>query len=325
MNASPLPGREHLAVCFAHVAYQLGDRFVLRNTGIRFFELRTFDELAARIGEAEVLAVSGLWRNELLDRAENLRFIQSISAGTDQYAHEALRERGIRLASAQGANERAVAEHALALMLALARQLPQARDNQARRHWRGMISDPALREDELSGKTLLIVGLGRIGSRLATLASGLGMRVIATKRNPVGAAGAADLVAGQDRLLELLPQADFVALTCPLTPQTELLFGAAAFAAMKSSAFLVNVSRGRVVDEPALIHALHGRIAGAALDCFCDEPLPPDSPLWTCANALITPHTAGETRRYEDNVIDLLLENLDRLWRGERELKNQVV
>jgi phosphoglycerate dehydrogenase-like enzyme len=203
--------------------------------------------------------------------------------------------------------------------------LPQARDNQARRHWRGMISDTALREDEISEKTLLIVGLGHIGSRLAAFAKGLGMRVIATKRNPAAAADAADLVAGQDRLLELLPQADFVALTCPLTPQTELLFGAAAFAAMKSSAFLVNVSRGRVVDEPALIHALQGRIAGAALDCFWDEPLPADSPLWACANALITPHTAGETRRYEDNVIDLLLENLDRLWRGERELKNQVV
>ena len=325
MNGSPLPGKAHVTVCFAHVAYRLGDRFALRNTGIRFFEVRAFDELSARIGEADVLAVSGLWRNELLDRARNLRFIQSISAGTDQYGQEALRARGIRLASAQGANERAVAEHALALMLALARQLPQARDNQARRHWRGMISDPALREDELSGKTLLIVGLGRIGSRLAALARALGMRVIATKRKPAEAAGGADLVAGQDRLLELLPQADFVALTCPLTRETELLFGASAFAAMKSSAYLVNVSRGRVVDEHALIRALQGRIAGAALDCFWDEPLPADSPLWTFANVLITPHTAGETRRYEDNVIDLLLDNLDRLWRGERELKNQVV
>ena len=312
-------------MCFAHVAYRLGDRFALRDTAMRFFELRTFDELAARIGEADVLVVSGLWRNELLDRVGNLRFIQSISAGTDQYDREALRARGIRLASAQGANERAVAEHALALMLALARQLPQARDNQARRHWRGMISDPAQREDELSGKTLLIVGLGRIGARLASLASALDMRVIATKRTPAMVSGAAALVAGQDRLLELLPQADFVALTCPLTPQTELLLGPAAFAAMKSSAFLINVSRGRVVDEPALIGALQGQIAGAALDCFWDEPLPADSPLWTCANALITPHTAGETRRYEDNVIDLLLENLDRLWRGGRELRNQVV
>ncbi len=230
MAATPLPEREHLTICFAHVAYRLGERFALRNTGIRCFELRTLHELEARIGAADVLVVSGLWRNELLDRAKSLRFIQSISAGTDQYAREALRARGIRLASAQGANEGAVAEHAMALMLALARQLPQARDNQARRHWRAMISDPALREDELAGKTLLIVGLGRIGSRLAALASGFGMRVIATKRNPAVAADAAELVAAQDRLLELLPQADFAALTCPLTPQTELLFGAAAFA-----------------------------------------------------------------------------------------------
>ena len=326
MNAPLLPDRGHLTICFAHVAYRLGDCFVLRNTGIRFFELRTFDELMARIGQADVLVVSGLWRNELLGRAEKLRFIQSISAGTDQYAREALRARGIRLASAQGANERAVAEHAIALMLALARQLPQARDNQARRHWRGMISDPALREDEISGKTLLIVGLGRIGSRLAALASGFGMRVIATKRNPAVEAGAVELVAAQDRLLELLPQADFVALTCPLTRETELLFGAGAFDAMKPSAFVINVARGRVVDEPALIRALRqGRIAGAALDCFWEEPLPPHSPLWTLPNVLITPHAAGETRRYEDNVIDLLLENLGRLWRGERELKNQIV
>jgi len=326
MDAAPLPAQEQLTICFAHVAYRLGERFALRKSGVRFIELRTLDELAASIREVDVLVVSGLWRNELLGPAEKLRFIQSISAGVDQYDREALRARGVRLASAQGVNAGAVAEHAIALMLALARQLPSARDNQARRHWRGMISDPASREDEISGKTLLIVGLGRIGSRLAALARCFGMRVIATKRDPAVAAGAADLVATNDRLFELLPQADFVALTCPLTPQTELLFGAAAFAAMKPSAFLVNVARGRVVDEPALVRALEEqRIAGAALDCFWEEPLPEDSPLWALPNALITPHSAGETRRYEDNVIDLLLENLDRLWRNERELKNQVV
>jgi D-2-hydroxyacid dehydrogenase (NADP+) len=326
MASSALPDREHLTICFAHVAYRLGERFARRRTGIRCFELRSYEELQARIGDADVLVISGLWRNELIENAAKLRFIQSISAGTDQYARDALRERGIRLASAQGANERAVAEHAIALMLALARQLPQSRDNQARRRWRGMISDPAQREDELSGKTLLIVGLGRIGSRLAALARGFGIRVVATKRNAAVAAEAADLVLAQDRLLELVPHADFVALTCPLTPNTELLFGAAAFQAMKPTAFLINVARGRVINEPALIDALqHGRIAGAALDCFWEEPLPESSPLWALPNVLITPHTAGETRRYEDNVIDLLLENLGRLWRGERELKNQVV
>ena len=101
---------------------------------------------------------------------------------------------------------------------------------------------------------------------------------------------------------------------------------AQAFARMKPSAFLINVSRGKVVDEPALLDALQqGRIAGAGLDCTVEEPLPAGSPLWDVPNVLITPHTAGETRAYEDNVIDLLLENLDRLWRGETELKNGIV
>jgi D-2-hydroxyacid dehydrogenase (NADP+) len=326
MPARPFPDRTNLTVCFAHVAYRLGERFAARNTGIRHIEVRSSDDLAARIPEADVLLVSGLWRNELIARAAKLRFIQSISAGVDQYARDELRARGIRLASAQGANERAVADHAMALILAMMRHIPAARDNQRRRHWRGMISDLALREDELGGKTLLIVGLGRIGSRLAALARAFGLRVIATKRDPSTGAAAADVVVADGRLRELLPEADVVALTCPLTPQTEKLIGEAALAAMKPSAYLVNVARGRVVDEPALIAALiAGRIAGAALDCTVDEPLPETSPLWGFDNVLITPHTAGETRRYEDNVLDLLLENLDRLWRGATELKNQVV
>jgi D-2-hydroxyacid dehydrogenase (NADP+) len=130
----------------------------------------------------------------------------------------------------------------------------------------------------------------------------------------------------QDRLPTLLPEADFVVLTCPLTAETEGLINARAFAQMKPSAYLINVARGRVVDEPALIAALtEHKIAGAGIDCTVEEPLPASSPLWGMQNVLITPHTAGETQRYEDNVIDLLLENLDRLWRGESELKNQVV
>ena len=122
----------------------------------------------------------------------------------------------------------------------------------------------------------------------------------------------------------MLPEADFVALTCPLTPKTENLIDAKALAAMKPSACLVNVARGKVVNEPALVEALQkGRIAGAALDCVWEEPLPATSSLWSVPNVLITPHTAGETRRYEDNVLDLLMENLSRMWRGENTLKNQ--
>jgi phosphoglycerate dehydrogenase-like enzyme len=189
-----------------------------------------------------------------------------------------------------------------------------------------MISDLSKREDELGGKTLLIVGLGRIGSHLAGLAKAFGMRVIGTKRDPGTGGTNADDVFSHGRLGEILPLADFVAITSALTPQTEGLINAQALARMKPSAFLVNVARGRIVDEPALIAALNeGRLAGAGLDCTVEEPLPPASPLWGLPNVLITPHTAGETRRYEDNVIDLLLENLDRLWRGETELKNGIV
>jgi len=166
--------------------------------------------------------------------------------------------------------------------------------------------------------------MGRIGSRLATLAKAFDMKIIGTKRDVSRGAGAADRVVGEGELLSVLPEADFVALTCPLTPKTENLIDAKALAAMKQSAYLVNVARGKVVNEPALLEALEKKqIAGAALDCVWEEPLPATSPLWNIPNVLITPHTAGETRKYEDNVLDLLMENLERMWRGEKELKNQ--
>ena len=326
MSARHLPARDRLTICFAHVAYRMGERFALRNAGLDWFEVRSFEDLKARIGDVDVLLCSGLWRNELIPAARRLAFIQSISAGTDQFSRDALGAAGIRMASAQGVNERAVAEHAIALILAMARQIPQARDNQAAKEWRGMIGDISKREDELGGKTLLIVGAGRIGSRLAALAKAFDMRVIAVRRDPSKGAGAADEVVGEDDLLGMLPQADFVALTCPLTAETENLIDAKALAVMKPSAYLVNVARGRVVNEPALVEALDRKgIAGAALDCVWEEPLPATSRLWGAPNVLITPHTAGETRRYEDGVIDLLLENLERLWRGEAVLRNQFV
>lgn len=321
-----LPPKDEIAVCFAHVAYRLHERFAALGTGIASFAVRDAEALEKEIGKADVLVISGLWRNDLLDRAPRLRFIQSIGAGTDQFPKDELGRRGIRLASARGVNARAVAEHAMALVLALSRRLPEARDNQAKRLWRGMIADLAQREDELGGKTLLIVGLGDIGGRLARLAKAFDMRVLALRRDPAAGGGAADAVHPMAALGALLPEADFVVLTVPLTPDTLHLIGAAALARMKPSAHLVNVARGRVVDEPALVAALAaGRIAGAALDVTADEPLPPDSPLWGMPQVLITPHTAGETRRYEDNVIAILRDNLDRLWRGEPELRNQIV
>ena len=280
----------------------------------------------ARSRDADVLVVSGLWRNDLLPKAKKLRFIQSVGAGTDQFARDQLTAGKIRLASASGVNQRAVSEHAMSLLLALARKLPEARDNQAKKVWRGMISDLSKREDELGGKTLLIIGFGGIGSRLAHLAKAFDLRVIGIKRNPSTGKGDADAVHGYSDLKTLLPQADFVALTCPLTQETENIIDAATLAAMKPSAYLINCARGRCVNEAALIDALKAKqIAGAAIDVTVDEPLPTASPLWTAENLFITPHTAGETRRYEDNVIDILMDNLDQLWRNDGNLRNQIV
>jgi len=315
-----------LTICFAHAAYQLGDEFRRRELPHRFFEVRTLEDLKERVHEADVLVVSGLWRNELLDAAPRLRFIQSIGAGTDQFSRGILQERGIRLASARGVNARAVSDHAMALILALARRLPEARDNQARHTWRGMISDLGVREDELAGKTLFVVGTGAIGDRLAKLAKAFDMQVIGFRRDPAAGRGHADEIHGVGGLKTMLPGADVVALTCPLTEETRNLIDAEALSRMKPSAYLVNVARGPCVDEAALVRALgDGRIAAAGIDVTVEEPLSPSSPLWGLPNVLITPHTAGETRRYEDNVLDILQDNLDRLWRGEATLRNQVV
>lgn len=320
-----VPPKDKMTICFAHVAYQLGAQFAKRNTGINHFQVWNREDLDRRIGEADVLVISGLWHNGLIGLGKKLRFIQSVGAGTEQFPRDELSARGIRLASASGVNVNAVSEHAMALILALARRLPEARDNQARTFWRGMISDLGSREDELGGKTLLVVGLGKIGNRLARLAKAFDMQIIGVRRNPDTGKGDAS-VHSMGELKSLLPQADIVALTCPLTSETESLIDAAAFGCMKSSALLVNVARGKVVNEAALVEAMtSGAIAGAAIDVTPEEPLPATSPLWTLPNTFITPHTAGETRKYEDNVIDILQENLKRLWRGETTLLNQVI
>jgi phosphoglycerate dehydrogenase-like enzyme len=321
-----IPPRDQLVICFAHAAYQMKACFDALNSGIASFELRELAEFERRASEADVIVVSGMWHNRLIPLATRLRFIQSIGSGTDQFDREALAARGIRLASAAGVNARAVSEHAMALILALARRLPEARDNQGRRLWRGMISDPTQREHELSGRTVLIIGLGRIGGRLAWLAKHFDMTVIGFRRDPAQGPGSADSVRPLTDLPRFLPIADFVVLTCPLVPQTRGLIDAGALALMRPSAFLINVARGPCVVEAALIEALNdGRIAGAALDCTDPEPAAETSALWAMPNVLITPHTGGETQKYEANVIEILMENLDLLWRGESVLRNQVV
>jgi phosphoglycerate dehydrogenase-like enzyme len=321
-----VPPPTAINICFAHVAYQMAARFEARGRGLAHTQAWNRDEMLAALPSADVLVVSGLWRNDVLEHAPRLRYVQSIGAGYNQFDLDALRSRGIRFANASGVNRAAVSEHAIALMLALSRQLHSGRDNQRRHSWRQMISDIPSREDELAGRTLGIVGLGSIGSRVARLAKAFEMRVIATRRDTAKGGEHADRVLPMSELPTLLAEADFVVLTCPLTDETRNLIDAVALARMRPSAYLVNVARGACVDEAALLEALRERrIAGAALDTFVEEPLPTESPFWDLDNVLITPHTAGETQKYEENVIDILIENLDRLWRGEPRLFNQIV
>jgi phosphoglycerate dehydrogenase-like enzyme len=321
-----MPPNKDLAVLFAHVAYEFEEPFRARDTGMSFDVARNLDELKAKLPTADLLCVSMMWKNELAPTARRLKLIQSISAGTDQYDRGVLKAHGIRLASGQGVNANAVAEHAIASMLALSRQLHLLRDHQHARHWRPMQGDRRIREDEIEGKTVLIVGMGGIGQRLAALCKAFGMTVIGTRRDAAKGGGAADEIHADKDLMRLIPRADFVVLTTALTPETTGLIGREQLAAMKPTAFLVNVARGKVCDELAVTAALSANmIRGAALDVTAEEPLAKDSPLWTMPHVIVTPHSAGETVRYEDRVLDLLLENVGRLQRGETKLANEIV
>lgn len=318
--------KDELVIHFAHSAYRLAECFDARDTGIRCFQTWTPEETAARIGEAQVVSMSGFWQNAFLDAPGALQYVQVCAAGYDQFDQTRLSEAGVRLANGSGVNMKAVSDHALALMLGLMRQIHVARDNQRKHHWRGMISDLSLREDELAGRTALIIGMGAIGGRIAKLAQAFEMKTIGIRRNVDAIADIVDEAHPPSALPELWERADFVVLSCPLTAETANIVDSTALNAMRPDAYLVNVARGGCVDEPALIEALQtGKIAGAGIDVTVEEPLDAGSSLWDCDNAIVTPHTGGETRHYEENVVDILIENLDRLWRGENELYNQIV
>lgn len=213
----------------------------------------------------------------------------------------------------------------MALILALNRQIHTGRDHQARKFWRPMIGAIAEREAEIAGKTVVLVGTGRIGARFARFARAFDLTVIGVRRDAsVKVENIDQMIATRD-LASVLPKADIVVLACPLNAETENLIDAKALAAMKPTAQLINVARGKVVDEAALVATLQaGRIASAGIDVTREEPLAATSPLWSMPNVLLTPHTAGETQAYEDNVIDILVENLDKLARGDTTLRNQV-
>ncbi len=276
-------------------------------------------ELEARIRDVEV--GFGGPPMEMMPRATGLRWLQLGGAGAERVLAHAGAGRDYVVTNASGVHSIQISEHLLAMMLAFARCIPTSVRNQGARVW---LRQEEWRPFELAGKRVLLIGLGAIGNRFAEVASALGMEVVALRARPERGRGAAARVAGIDALPGELPGADFVVVTTPLTPGTERLIGAAELSCMKPSSYIFNIGRGPIIDERALIEALRqGRIAGAGLDVFETEPLPPDSPLWGMPNVLATAHYAGATPRYGERLWEIFLDNLARYVRGEP-LRNVV-
>lgn len=279
---------------------------------------RERDEIDKVLGEIEIIA--GSFPHELLPQASKLRWYQQWGAGADWLLrHPEAAELNFALTNASGVHSIPISEHIVALLLAFARQLPQAVQAQARQEWRspsGIF--------ELAGKTMLLVGVGKIGERTAVLAEALGVRVLGVRRNTNKAAQGIEAMFSLEELLGLLPQADFVVLTVPLTEETAGLIGEQELKAMRASAYLINIGRGGTIHEAALVRALQeGWIAGAGLDVFETEPLPEDSPLWRLDNVIITAHYSGSTPHYNDRALAIFLDNLKR-YRQDQPLSNVV-
>jgi phosphoglycerate dehydrogenase-like enzyme len=268
-----------------------------------------------------------------LQQVPALRWVQVDSAGVNLLQGTQFWESEIAITSANGVHAIQIAEHVFAVLLALGHQLPLAQRFQMSAHW----ADPKeleifQRPQELAGMTLGIVGYGAIGRQVARLAQAFGMRVLATKRadrpasfdgwTPAGTGDPAGTIPERfyplDELHTMLAACDATELALPLTQATQHIIGTEELAAMRPHALLVNIARGALIDQNALITALREqRLGGAALDVTDPEPLPDDSPLWKLDNVLITPHIAGFSRLYNDRVVELFSENLSRYLRGE--------
>lgn len=264
------------------------------------------------LDEVEVL-LHGRMEPQALDwvlaRAPRVRWIHSIAAGVERVLTPTVLARGIVVTNARGVFSRPIAEYVLLMILAVSRRLPELAALQAERTWQ------PLEGRELSELTVGVVGLGSIGRVVADMAASFGCRVIATRRQESARraelvqAGVTVLASG--RLPELLAVADFVVLAVPLTPQTDALIDDDALGRMKRTAWLINVARGRLVDERALVRALEeGRIGGAVLDTFREEPLPASSRLWDLPNAIVTPHTSWSSGAVLDRSVELFCQNL---------------
>jgi len=269
--------------------------------------------------------------DDLMQRAPDLRWLQLLGAGCEHLEDNPVMQSAAQITTASGTQATPIAEYVLGVMLAFYRWLPQAYRAQMRREWLTQ-AEVARGSRELRRRTVGIVGYGSIGREVARLARPFGTRILALKRSPNERADTGYAVKdtgdptgeipeayyAPEDLLTMLPECDVVVLAVPVTKETRGMMGAEAFAAMKPGSFLVNVSRGCVIDEAALMHALkEGPMAGAALDVFDQEPLPEDSPLWDFENLMVTPHISGASRAHLRRSFELFAENLRRLMAGK--------
>jgi phosphoglycerate dehydrogenase-like enzyme len=268
-----------------------------------------------KLAEAEVLFTLSLMPDDLPSLAPRLRWIQLTSAGADRLLNSAVLKSGVTITTASGIHAAPVGEYAVGMIVMLAKGWPALFRAQTRREW------ARITPQELDGKTVAVVGMGNVGQEIARLCKALNMRVLGVRRSgvpPESGDYIADEIVGPLELLPVLSRADFVVVCLPLTEETHHLIGELALRSMKPSAYLINVSRGAVVDEASLLKALtEGWIAGAGLDVFETEPLPEKSWLWHLNNVIITPHLAGETPVYNERAVDLFCENLRRYIAGE--------
>jgi phosphoglycerate dehydrogenase-like enzyme len=263
--------------------------------------------------------------DRLLARAPRLAWVHSATSGVERALTPASRERGLIVTNARGVFSRPIAEYVLMMILAVSRRLPQLLELQRERTWQ------PLEGSELRDVTVGIVGLGSIGRAVGGLATAFGCRVIAVRRRPESGVESSregddlsfgeamlDRVGGPEMLPELLGESDFIVLAAPLTPETENMINADTLAMVKPGSWLINVARGRLIDERALLRALRdGPLGGAVLDTFREEPLPALSSFYELPNVIVTPHTAWSSGRVLDRSVDLFCDNLRRFATGE--------
>jgi D-2-hydroxyacid dehydrogenase (NADP+) len=324
------PAETKLVICVWHrftlwnPPPEMAARIRERWPRMRVVHLPNYEGLDAELPDTDIFVGFSL-RPEQFSHARRLRWLHSTAAGVGQLMYPELRKSGIEVTNASGVHTIPMAEHILGMLVAMARRFPDCLRYQEQARWAQQeLWDLPVRPRELHGQTLLLIGFGAVGRAVAKVVRPLGMRLWAVTRSGEGDRQLADKIVPAARLQEALTDADFVILAAPETPETRRMMGSAEFARMKSSAYFMNVSRGALVDEPALINALERHaIAGAALDVASQEPLPPDSPLWKLENVVITPHMSAVSDQLWTRQTDLLLTNLERWFSGE-ELINRV-